>query len=92
MGKIMENRRLAPALSAMSAAVCGAILKVALFFSEGIFFPFQREGDEGLFDLLGAIDTTAILLAVLAGVALIPLKVPMGWVMAAGVFLGLLIH
>lgn len=72
------NRWWGAALSAITAAVVGAVLDLAVYFARHAIFP------------AGGVDWAAAGIAVGAAVALLRFRVPLGWVIAASAAAGLL--
>jgi len=72
------NRRIQAALVAVTSAIVGVILNLAVFFGTRILFP------EG-----GGLDVFALLLALAAFVVLLRFRVPIQYVVAAGALVGM---
>ncbi len=74
---LSENRRLQAALVAVTAAVVGVILNLAVFFATRVLFPESR------------LDVFALVLAVGAYLVLWRLKVPVYFLVPAGAIIGM---
>jgi chromate transporter len=93
--RLRENRALAAALSAITAAVVGVILNLAIWF--GMHFIFQTVGTKSLGPLrldlpvLSSVDVAAALLSTAALIALIRFKVAMPLIIAACAVAGMIL-
>jgi chromate transporter len=73
-----ENRSASAALGAITAAVVGVILNLAVFLGEAVFVPAP-----------GRVDWAAVALAAAALVALVRLRIAIHWLVAIGALAGL---
>jgi chromate transporter len=83
--RIRAMPRLAGALSGITAAVVGVIASLGVWFAVTLFWP---QGIAPLPDMLWYFDAAAIVIALAAGVALLGLHVPLGWVLAGAALAG----
>jgi chromate transporter len=94
--RLRGNRALASALSAITAAVVGVVLNLALWFALHTLFREVREIGYGplSFDapVLGSLDLPALLLAAAALFAVFRLKLGTLWVLAASAAAGVAIR
>jgi chromate transporter len=82
-----DNLKLTAPLTAITAAVVGVILSLALFFAYHVFWPQGVTAG-----ITAALDWGAVAIALLTGVALFRFKLNVIWAIAAAGVLGLLIH
>jgi chromate transporter len=93
--RLRENRSLAAALSAITAAVVGVILNLALWF--GMHFIFRTVGTTSIgplrldLPILSSIDPAAALLSATALVAILRFKLAMPLVIAACAAAGIIL-
>ncbi|HKY95291.1 MAG TPA: chromate efflux transporter [Kiloniellales bacterium] len=90
--RLRENRALTGALSAISAAVAGVVLNLALWFALHLLFREQWRFDAGPFDMdlprLASIDWPAFALTLACVVAVFRFKAPMLAVLGAAAAVG----
>jgi chromate transporter len=82
-----KNLQLSAPLAAISAAVVGVILNLALYFAYHVFWPKGFEG-ANLPTIWFGLDPTALVIAVLAGVALLRFKIAVPMVLAGAAVIG----
>jgi chromate transporter len=94
--KIRRNRALAAALSAITAAVVGVVLNLALWFALHVLFLVVEEVRIGPMTLdlpvLATWNPAACVLSALALLAVFRLKLGLGWVIGLWAALGLLLY
>lgn len=92
--RVRQNRSLSAALAAITAAVVGVMLNLAIWFALHVIFATVDDVDAGPLRLhvpqLSSLDITALVLAVLSLIALLRFKVPMLMLLAISAALGLL--
>jgi chromate transporter len=92
--RLRGNRRLAAALSAITAAVVGVIANLAVVFAIGVLFERHVTAHVGWHDVvlpaLSSIDALAVLVALGGFVAMWRFRVNVVWVVAASGLVGLL--
>jgi len=92
--RLRRNRALAAGLAAVTAAVVGVILNLALWFS--LHFLFTRTVEAGLlrmnFPDPGSVDPAALALSAAALIAVFLFRVGIGWVLAGCALAGLLLR
>jgi chromate transporter len=92
--RLTSNRRLAAALSGVTAAVVGVVLNLAVWFA--IHTLFSRVVDRSFGPVTlpvpepSSFSPLAALIAVAAGVALFRFRIGMLWVLAGGAAIGVL--
>lgn len=96
MERLRANRALSAALSAVTAAVVGVILNLAVWFALHVIFEELRAARLGPLRLdlpvWSSLDVPAAILSALALVAVFRLKLGMGTVLAGAAALGLLLY
>jgi chromate transporter len=96
MERLRSNRALSAALSAVTAAVVGVILNLAIWFAVHVVWREVARVDAGPLSLelpvLASLDWAAAALSVLALVAVFRLKLGMATVLAGAAALGLALH
>jgi chromate transporter len=94
MEGLRSNRALSAALSAVTAAVVGVILNLAIWFALHVVFDEHREAVFGALDLpvWSSLDLPAAILSALALLAVFRWKLGMATVLAGAAGLGLLLH
>jgi chromate transporter len=92
--RVRENRALAAALAAITAAVVGVILNLAIWFALHVLFAKVDTRDIGPLHLtlpeISSLDPIALALATIASLALLRFKVPILALLALSAALGLL--
>jgi chromate transporter len=92
--RLRGNRALAGALSAITAAVVGVILNLAVWFALHVLFAELRDVDAGPLRILvpdpASLDPVALILALAALVALLRFHIGMISVLAGAAFCGLI--
>jgi chromate transporter len=91
--RVRENRALSAALAAITAAVVGVILNLAIWFALHVVFAKVETRDFGPFHLqipdLATLDPVALALAAIATIALLRFKLPILGLLALSAALGL---
>jgi chromate transporter len=83
--RIRSLPRLSGALAGITAAVVGVIASLGLWFAVTLFWP---KGIAPLPDMLWHFDGAAMLIALAAGLALMRLRIGLGWVLAGAALAG----